>query len=1015
MKKLFFAISACAVLAFVGCIDREFDIADVSKEVTVGGEELIVPLADIGKATVEDLLKNNELVESGENGVYQISFSSYGDDPTKFEKFSIEGVEIPKIESISPEVEPITFSMESMPSSLQLSPISHTFDVDFPIINNIMSVEPIVLEQDLGIKLPDLLKSQSSGAIDDNILTTLNNLNLATIVAKPDDGLIASFNAEIKILEEIKQIDWVEFGCNEHPFGTPFSITINLHGLSDINGGGEIDLNVKFPEGYYLRDENGNDFPQATHNILNKKVEIAAKQKEISVLVYLHRIYYGDESVKDGVLKINDNISCDYNLSLNLCKGSYNLNPMPKLTLEAAPKYKDIEVVINHFEVPNLEHSLYYSFNGIPNGVSVEKVAFTDNTELTVSLKGLEWCKIKDALSGADVSPKIEVILPTSMRFKEHELLTERVGEAINGSGQIADRNILLATASELSNGITLSLKSIECLNNDNIKQENGSLIIDEKIVISVHMESIDGHAVLISSLTPPEDFNVSVNISEVQLMLDLKETKVTWSEDKSFDLDLGEDVPKISQEISIPDMIKSIKSVEIVKAGSNEPVAIRISLNAGNTFPVDELDINLVVNLGKLLRPSKRMLDEGIITQNENNDYILKINEPWRTKEGAFAKVLEFEALDNISEIINGKMKIDQSFLIMGSAKIKSGEDVNLSEITDAKVDVDIDIDDIEIRTVTGEVDVTVTPESMAVDLSELSELDLDFKALSLNPVLTINMKDNPVGIGFGANVVINTLDGEGNKLASITSPIINVAEKGASNIVISTPRNSAKYESEDVTFVAIEGLSKLFSSGMPAKITVDMTVASNNNEEVTIAAAEVEKGYEIEYQYSVVLPFEMDGEIDLSYSTEVKELNDVFTSIADQAEDLKVGDIGLIAEIRTNIPFNIVVSAELIDANGSTDSIDARLNIKDCVINGYNSKTDGEAKTSLVNLNFDLGESLSLKSLSNVDGVRLKLTIYNTDSDAETTISKNQFISGKLQLCLRNGLNIDLSDVLK
>lgn len=1019
MKKFFTAL-CISMLSFVGCVDRSFDLAETSGEMTIGGDELVLPLGEISNITLGDLLKNNDSLENGDNGVYQISFSSFGDDPTKFEKFSIEGVEIPTIKDISPTLDPISFSMESMPQSLQLRPISQSFDVDFPAIGNIMTIEPITMEQELGIDLPEILKKQSQGVIDDRILATLSSFNATTLSAEPKEALNCGFNGEITILKELKKVDWVEFGCDEHPYGTPFSIKIDLQGLKDINGGGEVNLYVEFPDGYYLRDENGNDFPQATHNIFNKTVEIASKQKEISVLVYLHRIDYSKKEVVEGLLSIDDKISCDYKLNLSLCKGSYNLNAKPKLTFEAAPQYKDVEVVINHFELPNLEHSLYYSFNGIPNGVSIKRVVFTDDTKLSVSLKGLEWCKVKDNLTGEDISPKIEIDLPTCMRFGKHALLSERVGEKIAGSGQIAEKNVLLATAAELSNGVTLSLESIECEGSSNIKQEDGSLIIDEKIVVAVHMESIDGHTILVSSLTPPEDFTVAVNISEANLKLNLKETEVTWSEDKSFDLDLGENVPTISQTITIPDMIKSINSIEIGKAGSNDPLSMRFSLNAGNSFPVDELDINLAVNLGKLLRPTKEMLDKQIITQNENGDYIFRINEPWKTKNGAFTKVLQFEALDNIPEIIEGKMALYQSFLVMGSAKIKSGEDIDLSAISDAKVNVDIDIDDIEVRTVTGVVDVAMAPEPVAVDLSELAKLELDFNALSLNPVLSINIKDNPVGVSFGAEVVISTLDKDGNKITTITTPAINVAERGASNIIISTPRNAEKYTKDGVTFIPIEGLSKLLSNpdpdsnGLPVKITVDMKVASNNNEEVTISLEEAEQGYDIEYQYSMLLPFEMDGELDLSYSTEINDLNDVFTSLSDQGAGFKVGDIGLIAEIGTTIPFNIVVSAELIDKNGNSDGVDAKLNLNNCLIEGYDSKRDGKVKVSNIDLDFDLGESHSLKGLRNANGIRLTFTIYNSNAES-TSLSKEQFINGQLKLRVRDGLTIDLSNISK
>ena len=42
MKKLVVALSTCVALSFVGCIDRDFDLAEVSGEATIGGEELVV-------------------------------------------------------------------------------------------------------------------------------------------------------------------------------------------------------------------------------------------------------------------------------------------------------------------------------------------------------------------------------------------------------------------------------------------------------------------------------------------------------------------------------------------------------------------------------------------------------------------------------------------------------------------------------------------------------------------------------------------------------------------------------------------------------------------------------------------------------------------------------------------------------------------------------------------------------------------------------------------------------------
>ena len=300
-----------------------------------------------------------------------------------------------------------------------------------------------------------------------------------------------------------------------------------------------------------------------------------------------------------------------------------------------------------------------------------------------------------------------------------------------------------------------------------------------------------------------------------------------------------------------------------------------------------------------------------------------------------------------------------------------------------------------------------------MTVELG-LGELEgVKISALSLNPILTLRLKDNPTGVSLNANIKVNTFDSEGKALTTVTIPTISIAGNGPSTIVLSTPRNANKYSGNDVTFVAVENLSQLLTSGLPHKIGVDMEVVSNKNEEITIDLKKASQGYEIEYQYEVLLPFEFDGDIDLGYATTISGLGETFAELADTTNGLKVGDVGLVAEFDTTIPFNIVLSAELINAEGTTEGIAARLNINDCVIKGYNKATDGEKKHSKIDLDFDLGESGSLEGLKNADGVKLKFAIYNTDAEV-AALAASQFLEGKLKLRVRNGLTIDIFDFL-
>ncbi|MBQ3026836.1 MAG: hypothetical protein IJD27_04815, partial [Alistipes sp.] len=147
MKRIITLMSIVVVAMFAGCIDRDFDLADTSGEITVGGEELVVPLGEIDRILLSDLLADNETIKSDENGTFRILFSSFGDDPTKYEQLSIDGINIPAITGLSPKLNPLDFTFQQMPEQLSISGIGKSYTVDFPTINTIMRVLPIRVSQ----------------------------------------------------------------------------------------------------------------------------------------------------------------------------------------------------------------------------------------------------------------------------------------------------------------------------------------------------------------------------------------------------------------------------------------------------------------------------------------------------------------------------------------------------------------------------------------------------------------------------------------------------------------------------------------------------------------------------------------------------------------------------------------------------------------------------------------------------------------------------------------------------
>ena len=999
MKKNLLTLSICAIVLFSGCIDREFDLAETSGEMTIGGEELVVPLGEISPIYLKDVIGENETIKSDENGNYKISFSSSEVSGNEWEEITIDGISLPTISIPKPNINPVGFTFQQLPAQLNLSGISQEFELDIPSIGKIMKVQPMRLTQPIDIKLPNVpipgVTFGQQGAIPENIVSYL-----PAITSSASDEFV--FDAELSILEQLKKVDWVEFGCKDHPFGAPFEIVVNLNGLNDVIGGGSINLKVEFPQGYYLRDENGNDYPVATHNIFERNVTLNPKQKSVNFLVYLHRIDYSDHTFTDGVLKIDDHIKYSYDLSLNLCNGNYNLNNAPTFSVESAPEYKDVEVVINHFEIPALEKSLSYSFNGLPSTVSVDKIAFTENTEMVVRLAGLEWFEVKDNLTNEKIAPYIEIGMPKCMHFRSHELLKED--------------NLLVASTVDLAKGVKLSLAYIDC-NAESVEQRDGMLSINEKISTSLHLEVLDNHTVLTSSLTPPTDFKVEVSISEANLFIDADNTEVTWSGNDPFDFNLQDQIPSLSQTIDIPSMISKIERIGIGKAGSDsEPFAITFAFGTvnGSAFPVDKLEVDVTVNLGKLLRPTDEMLEKNIIQKSSNGDYLLVVKQDWEPNKEKLSRTIKFDALENIPAIVDGEIALNQSFPVAGSVKIKEGENIDLSLLSDAKIDVDIEIDDIAVRTFTGGVNIAVTPEKMEVDLGEMGDLGVKINSLSLNPIFHIQLEDNPTGIPFSADIAVNTFDSEGKKMRTITVPTITIAGTGGSDIVLSTPKNAEKFGGiEGLTFISIENLSDLLADGIPSKMSVDMSVASNSSDIFMIDLSKASNGYALKYKYDIELPLEFDGDVDIAYESVISGLNDTFTSLADQTQGLKVGDIGLIAEFGTTIPLDVVVSAELVNAEGTIENLDARLNINKCLIKGHNPK-NGEKSVSKVDLDFDLGESGSLEGLRSADGIRFKFTLYDNGISNSSALANTQYLDGKLKLRVREGLTVDIFELL-
>ena len=985
MRKLVVALSTCVALSFAGCIDRDFDLAQVSGEVTVGGEELVVPLTDVDNIYLGDIIPENETLKKDSEGMYRISFSSFGDDPSKYESISIDGIEIPTITGLSPKLDPVEFNIADMPTSLVLDNIVENFTLDFPTLKDAVEVQRINIEQNLDLNLP----SQLSGS---GTLSEAWAGMIPQISCKAGDS--TTFSASITIMEELEKIDYVEFGNETEP-GALFNVELDLAGIAGINGGGSAKVNVTFPEGYYLCDKDGVGLP--VHNILSREVAINKGDDKIQLSVYLQKIDYSQHTFAGGKLNIEDTITYSYELNVTACAGTYDLNAKPKFVMSATPVYKDIEVVINHIELPSLTHDIDYRFDNIPENINIKTLSFTDS-HISFYVKGIEWIEIRDNISNEVFSPSLEIVLPSCMHFK---------------SSPYVKGNILLAESADLAKGITLDLDYID-FSDPAIVREANAVVLKTLFEAKLHMDNLDGRTILASSLTPPTDpMNIEVGMTGMKFNID----KVTLGDEMIFNFDLNSQLPSLSQEIEIPEMISNIERIVIGKAnGNGAPVGIDFALNLpkGKSFPVDELDLKLAINLGKLLKPTQATLDSGIIAVDESGNYILSFNETWAPNKNDLTAHLEFDALQNIPEIKNGKIKLDQIISVDEcSVSIKNGADVDVAAIKNTALNIALNIDDIEAREFTGSFDLTVAPEDIAVELGdEISKLGVDINALKLNPVLKLNIKENPTGIPLFADVVLKTYDSEDKLLTEIVAPTITIPGSGAVNIVISTPRNATSYP--EATFVAIPGLADLLSKGIPSKIVVSLVAGADKGVH-TIDLLCAKQGYLIEYQYEVEVPLEFEGDVDLSYSTTISDLNETFATLGDEVNGLKVGDVGIVAKFGTTIPFDIKLAAKLVNRDGTTENVEAKLVLSnDGKIDGWRESDGENPHLSTLAIDFDLGESHTLTALKNVDGIQLTFTLTDTGTSETTALKAQQYINGSIKLRVRDGLSANVLELL-
>ena len=967
-KRIFGYMVAIIAAASTACVDDSYDLNNISTEVTIGGDVVIVPLGQIKEKSLGELIGDDIADLVDENGVYTVKFIDDGDS------FDIDGIALPRITDISPEISTVTFSAPVLPSTFDFSSVTSSFPIGYPDLDTAPALDAITVTSEIssGISLP----SGSVPALGERTLHLSGS---------------ADFRGLFTLVPEIARINKLYLGDASSPYGTPFDITLSLNGVKSINGGGTLDFEAVFPSNYELTDENGRSIGNKL-TVSGHSVEAGADK--ISLRAFIRSLDLHDTAVTDGVLKITDAVKYEFTLRFDAVAGYYNSTFPPAFTLSANPVCRDIEVVTNtiHIDASSHKTDMVYTFNGIPEGIrSIDRIAFS-NAPIKISVGGLEWLK-------SDI-PTATIELPSNFVF------------AADGNGYLdTSTNVLTAPLRRLQQGIMLEIESIDCTKG-NAELKNGQLTLKSDIDARIS-EIPAGQTFLLSDITPAvSPVNVTTSIDGATFTIDLAQSEVKLRE-QIFDFNFGVDNnPRITHTVEIPDEITNIERLDIQNSnGGKVKAEIGLSLPEGAVFPVDKVTLDLSVNLKRMICPAA---DQQNIYTAENGDRILRLeNLEWRpnTDKKLHIATIEIDAIENLPAITSangGKhLVIDETLNITGGVTVADGSNINL-EATKSAIDIDFDIDDITISKFTGTVDYKVTPSRPTViELGDLADFDLRIDDLAVDPIIEIDL-DNPLGVAFDAAVKLNPFNEQGTAIIDNTVSVdgVRIAGNAASHIVISTERRRAQFENkEGVTFFAAE-LGNLFRNKIPSTVAVDFDVHSKTDE--THIVDLTEPSYSIAYGYSVSLPLEFGRSLDISYEDSVTGLSDTFADIADN--NISVGEIAVIADFSTDIPLDMLLSAEFVDADGNPTDVKATIGAAN-IIKGHDPKSSRQTTTSTIEIAVDLGKDGSLEKLKDVDGLKFGINLRNNTSDY-SALSSTQTVSGIVKLRVKGGITIDWND---
>lgn len=489
-------------------------------------------------------------------------------------------------------------------------------------------------------------------------------------------------------------------------------------------------------------------------------------------------------------------------------------------------------------------------------------------------------------------------------------------------------------------------------------------------------------------------------------------------------------DLPElhISSSLEYEDADLQLNAVTLIE--HNEPMESAIAIN---DLPEEVKSINEVTFIGysaiNLIAEGLEWIDEQtasqVVIEAQLPDYLTFHNDP---KSGYDAQthtlttnlnylrhgiVLTLDALHFEGEGItpvNGSLSLDFAPDIV--ARFEQGTKTKLSHLLhsgDLVLTTGIEQATLDVESISGRIAYSHT-EYSSLDMGGLEEdYDITINDPGLSPVIAINLT-NPLTIDAYVDATLTPVSGltahpensvsvEGVKISAAQYFDGNTTPKTI-RLILADEEHRKEYPESEYTFVACD-LATLLKGNIPDTVELELDFKTDSENQATLYAADQ---YIISYDYSVDVPLVFDQTMDITYSDTSDSFGDTFDDLSDK--DIKVGDIYVIAEITTTIPLNLMMNAELVDAQGNPTEV--KLIIPDEGITIQGSKDGKSENVSSVRMGLDLGEDNNARNLAQIEALRMVLRANSSGN--QVTLNTEQYISAQLFIELKGGITVDL-----